>query len=496
MIPILYEKDETAFVSNGLGRLRDCISCVVTEERNGIYECDFEYPITGRNFELIQCGRIIACEHDESGDIQPFDIVSYTKPIDGVVTFHAVHISYRMRGMVATGSSVQTLSGAFTALEAAQPENPFSYWSDITPGTGYVSAFDGTPKAVRSYLGGVEGSILDTFGGEYEWDRFNVRLWSARGQLRNVTIRYGLNLTDYNEEMDYSDVYTSAVPYWAGGETPVVGDLVSSGATSYSGREITAALDLSDKFESQPTKAQVEAMAETYMGSNQPYLPGRTITVSFVNLMDTDQYDLVAPLERCNLCDSVRVVLPKYGIDTTFKIVKTVYNVLLERYNEIELGRLSTSLAEALGVSPGGGATGGGDVPTEILARLAALEVEYVQEYGTSGSWYYRKYNTGRFEAWLRISTTVTLNTALANATGWYRNASAYTLTVPSAVGSSITVTHADIHPITGLASTMAVVTALSGATVSYYIISPAASASSIASRATTMTAYVQGTWS
>ena len=77
MIPILYEKDETSFTSNGIGRLRDCISCTVIEERNGIFECDFEYPVTGANFDLIQCGRIIAVKHDDKGGIQPFDIVSY-----------------------------------------------------------------------------------------------------------------------------------------------------------------------------------------------------------------------------------------------------------------------------------------------------------------------------------------------------------------------------------------------------------------------------------
>ena len=87
MIPILYEKSEIDFNSNGLGRLRDCIRCEVTEERNGIYECEFEYPINGLHYKDIILGRIIAVEHDESGNVQPFDIYAYSKPINGVVTF-------------------------------------------------------------------------------------------------------------------------------------------------------------------------------------------------------------------------------------------------------------------------------------------------------------------------------------------------------------------------------------------------------------------------
>ena len=112
MIPILFEKTETAFNNNGLGRLRDCISCVVTEERNGIYECDFELPVTSSDYEDVQIGRIIGVTHDDTDDIQPFDIVSYSKPIDGVVTFHAVHISYRQSYMTVTGSNINSLSDA------------------------------------------------------------------------------------------------------------------------------------------------------------------------------------------------------------------------------------------------------------------------------------------------------------------------------------------------------------------------------------------------
>ena len=133
MIPILYEKTEMGFTSNGLGRLRDCISCIVTEERNGIYECDFEYPVDGAHYDLIQIGRIVCVTHEDSDDMQPFDIVSFTKPINGVVTFHAVHISYRQSYMTATGTNINSLADAFTLFSnASPPPNPFNYKTDKT----------------------------------------------------------------------------------------------------------------------------------------------------------------------------------------------------------------------------------------------------------------------------------------------------------------------------------------------------------------------------
>ena len=350
MIPILYDKTETAFTSNGIGRLRDCISCIVTEERNGIYECDFEYPVNGANYDLIQVGRIVGVTHDESGDIQPFDIVSFTKPIDGIVTFHCVHVSYRQSYLSFTATNINSLADAFTALNGATPSNPFTYTTDKSS-TGYCGCMDGTLRTVRQALGGIEGSILDAYGGEYEWDRWQVKLWSARGQYRDFAIRYGVNMLDYNEEYDSSGCYSSCIPYWTDGTTTVVGDKQTSGGVTPSGREQCIPLDVSEKFEDQPTKAQVEAMGLQVMNSANPTIPSQNITVSFVRLQDMGEFADFQNLLQCKLCDTIKVIFPDFNSSGTFKIVKTVWNVLTGRYDEMELGDLSISLSEALGIS-------------------------------------------------------------------------------------------------------------------------------------------------
>ena len=351
MIPILYEKDETAFVSNGLGRLRDCISCLVTEERNGIYELDFEYPINGQHFDEIQIGRIVAVEHDDSGYVQPFDIVGYSKPIDGIVAFHCTHISYRQSYMTVNGTNITSLADAFTRLKNnSTPSNPFTYWTDKTS-AGYVGSFDGVPKSVRSILGGEEGSILDAYGGEYEWDGFMVKLWSARGQYRDFAIRYGVNMMDYLDETDSSECYSSIIPYWTDGTTTVVGDKQTASGLPPSGREACVPMDVSEKFEDQPTRAQVNSMGASILNSGQSWLPSQNITVSFVRLQDTPEYSQFSSLLRCGLCDTIKVIFPDYNSSGTFKIVRTVWDVLSERYEEMELGDLSISLSEALGIS-------------------------------------------------------------------------------------------------------------------------------------------------
>ena len=349
MIPILYDKTETAYISNGLCRLRDCISCKVTEERNGVYECDFTYPVNGANFEQIVPGRTIGVTHDETGDVQPFDIVAYTKPINGIVTFHCVHYSYRLKEVVFnTSVAVNSLADAFTLLGTAAPA--FSFSADFTA-TGYASAFGMIPRTVRQVLGGMDGSVLDTYGGEFRWNKNSVELLKARGQMRDFTVRYGVNLVDFNDEADFEATFSSCVPYWVNGDEIVLGDMVNSGMDTYNGRNIIVPLDLTDKFEDKPTKAQLESAAASYMNANKTTLPKQTIKVDFIRLQDSPEYEQYKGLLNCGLCDSINVVFPAYNMSGIFKIVRTVWDVLEGRYTEMELGDLSTTLSEALGIT-------------------------------------------------------------------------------------------------------------------------------------------------
>lgn len=390
MIPILYDTNETNFNSNGLGRLRDAIEVKVTEERNGVYEADFQYPVTGANFDRIKVGRIIGVTHNESEDIQPFDIVSYTKPINGIVTFHCTHISYRQSYMTVTGSNINSLADAFTLLGNAEPTNPFTYQTDKTS-SAYMSGADGKPKSVRSLLGGTEGSILDTYGGEYEWDKFKVILHSSRGETRPFSIRYGVNMLEYNEDFDTQGAYSSCIPFWTDGTNTVVGDRQFATGVTITNRGECVPLDVSDKFESQPTKAEVEAMGVSVMNSRNAYNPTQTIHVEFARLQDVPDYENFRRLYECNLCDTINVVFPDYKSTGQFKIVKTVWDVLRDRYESMELGDLSITLAEALGVSNYSGSA----APT--------TEVDKVVETGAN----YRLWDSGIAECWINTTQNV-----------------------------------------------------------------------------------------
>ena len=189
MIPILYEEGTTTFTNNGIGRLTDCISCLVYEERNGIFEVEFEYGITGKYYSEIREGRIITVSHDEQKDKQPFIIYGRSAEISGIVKFYAHHISYLLSNIIVEPFTAVSVADAFnTFIHYNMNTNPFTFWTDnVTGGTMNIEI----PSTIRSVMGGSQGSILDVFGGEYKFDNFLVRNYASRGNDPGVTIRYG-----------------------------------------------------------------------------------------------------------------------------------------------------------------------------------------------------------------------------------------------------------------------------------------------------------------
>ena len=344
MIPILYESTETQFTSNGLGRLVDTISAVVTEERNGVYELEFEYPISGEKYELIKEGRIVAVTHDETGDVQPFILYKRTATIDGKVKFNAHHMSYRLSNIVVKPF---TASGIVDAMAQIVPNsmnpNPFVFWTDKV----VTSQFENeTPRSVRSLLGGERGSLLDVFGkGEYEFDKWTVKLHLNRGQDSGVTIRYGKNLSDITQEIDASGYYNAVAPYWKGeDETVTLPDLVVLEDVD----EIRAVpLDLTNEFENAPTQAELRDMARTRLENSSGINISENIKADFVQLWQTEEYKDYAPLQRVRLCDTVTIIYEPLGVySIQKKVIRVKWNVLLDRYDEIELGDSQVTLAD------------------------------------------------------------------------------------------------------------------------------------------------------
>lgn len=344
----LYEQNEKNFTTAGLCTLPDATSCVVTEERNGAYELEMQYPINGIAYSSITARRIIFCRPNPYEREQPFRIYKISKPINGIVTVYAQHISYDLKGIPLspfTAENILTALQGFTTY--AVGDQPFTFTTDKTTTANFSVT---VPSSARSMLGGTDGSLLDVYGGEYVFDRYIVALKAARGEDHGVEIRYGKNLTDVTQEENISKVATGVYPYWKSmtDDTLVMlpeKTLAAPGTYTFSH---VVPLDLSTEWDEAPTEAQLRARAQKYMEDNAIGVPEVSLSVSFQPLADTVEYKDLAPLEEVRLCDTVTVLYPELGVSATAKVIRCVYNVLLGRYDKIDIGDARTTLADTI----------------------------------------------------------------------------------------------------------------------------------------------------
>lgn len=340
MIPILYSPTTTSFTTGGIGKLIDAGSCVVTEERNGSYELEMTYPITGHLYDEIKQRSIIFAKPSPAQSEQPFRVYRITKPLNKVVTIYAAHISYDLSGIPVKNFTSQSVQAALTALTTSSViSNPFTFWSDKT-NSGVMEIE--TPMPCRTIL----SNILDAYGGEYEFDKYTVKLHSLRGFDNGVSIKYGKNLTDLEQDENCSNVYTGVLPYWTGNDTTVSGSVVNAPGT-YDFTRILP-VDFTSDFEEQPSTTQLDNAATNYISANNIGIPEVNLTVSFVHLNQTEEYKNLGIFERVELGDTIKVEFAAMGVSSTARCVKTVYNTLLERYDNVELGEVKKGLADTI----------------------------------------------------------------------------------------------------------------------------------------------------
>ena len=350
MIPILYDAAETAYTTQGLGRLPDAISCVVEEERNGAYTLTMRYPVTGLHFEEIALNRQIMAVPAYGKDPEPFRVVRITRPLDGVVTVEANHISYDLTGRPVKAYSAAGAAAAIAGINTnAVTPTGFEFDTDLTSAARYAIA---TPRSARAILGGADGSLIDTYGGELVFNNFRVSLLTSAGQDNGVTIRYGKNLTELASDADNSASGNGIYPFWYRENDGLVVPAAPSVIDWGHGYNCYKTVDLTDKFQNKPTVAQLSAMANTMLTALAA--TEETIEVSFVSLAKAGGYDVIASLESVGLCDTVGVIYTLYGpdgevkmsVNVKTKVVKTVYDALGERYDSIVLGTLKKTIAD------------------------------------------------------------------------------------------------------------------------------------------------------
>lgn len=348
MVPRLYPDGTTVFSNEGLGALSDCISAVTTTAINGVPELVINYPINGVHANEIDKRCVIIADRDQHQGLQPYIVHSVDKSTLGRIEIHAVHLAMDLLdGVALKPYDATSLSDALTKIATYKTDNlAVTFSSDFTSNKPFKHA---VPSSVKQAMGGMDGSIIDTYGGEWDLVDLTATLRSRMGADNGVVIRYGKNLQRLKMETDWSSVYTGIYPFWTniddGSVTQMTTPVYSLGTFSFTR---TLMLDVSGEFMNQPSEADLLTFAQNYAASHTLTSPKVTWDVVMQDLRNAPEYKSLALLEQVALGDTVSIYYPDFGITASARIVSEEYDVLRGKYNRLTIGSVRSSLAKAI----------------------------------------------------------------------------------------------------------------------------------------------------
>ena len=372
MIPVLYPSTAITYTSNGIGRLVEAVSCIVTEDLNGIFELEMEYPVNGKYFSQMQSGGIIGVIYN--GKMQPFDINKLTIDTTGIATINASHISNRLAfDWVVGQQTARTLSQIISNMNGSGQwpyTQNFTFATDVSSSaTMYVELYENAKSLLAR--------CAATFGGEIEYDVFTVTLKTRRGTDTGLKVAYGKNASELERETDWSGAWNAIIPYWYEGEG-------GAGYWPYSTLDafqtvtqtpvIPKRVNFKDIFPNKPTQQQLYNAGVNYLNAYTPWIPKDTVESAVLEVSDND------PMRDVRIGDTLTVIFTQAGTAIeNARVVSVEYNVLLERNNTITVGSEQENFVAVTGLddepqrflTPGDIATES-DTPTASDGTLVA----------------------------------------------------------------------------------------------------------------------------
>lgn len=356
--------------------LDEAITCVAREVRNGEFVLEMTYPADGKYAEYLVPGVLIYAPYDSTREVQPFELYRRDFSLSGLPQYYAQHVSYGMNYAFFTDNI--TGSGNHTIYHALQngacsPQfgNPLlgntdtyihgipirQYGGYIEPSGSIAFKYDGTQnlRPMRDVLVGPEDSVLALCGGEVQWNYCRFWLKNARGSEKGVYVWYGGNLTEANQQLDSSGCAGRVWPYWNDGtewhragtsyDWTTVNSAIDPGFLSYRAEP----LDVTGLLSYPATDNEIRAFLLQYSETHNPWLPFNSLDIDLS--LGSDHIGAPVPpdmIQSVNLCDIVKVAIPKFNFIGKAKVVTTEYNVLMDRYDRLVLGNIRPSLAQTI----------------------------------------------------------------------------------------------------------------------------------------------------
>lgn len=349
----------------------DALTCKVHEVRNGSFDLELTYPMTGLNADRLATNCIISAQPRPNADREPFRVYECERNLQGIITCRAHHIAYDLDGKIALGMTAEGITRSLSSMNTWCG----SYFTIINDGiTDELEQFNiVTPESVWNAIGG-KNSLLSHFGGElsYHWDdttkKCKVTLHSARGTAKDTIIRYGVNIVSMNRKQSVGDMYSTVIGVWSDGASAANNAWSNSYSTGVTDVDRWLLLDYSKQFDAKPSTALLNELVSDYI-AHHDFTMQSDLNVEYIPLETTTDYaptpvaivgeavvgtDVVgddngnATSDALELCDTAYVDASLVGVTAQAKCVETVYDVLLGKYSKVTIGTLAGTIIDTI----------------------------------------------------------------------------------------------------------------------------------------------------
>ncbi|TQA43066.1 peptidoglycan DD-metalloendopeptidase family protein [Enterococcus faecalis] len=350
MIPVIFKPGEKDFTTNGLGRLIDATRCEITEEANGKYELEMDYPAISRFSDYFENGYQIKAKPNDLEEYHIFEIKqTFKDTFTNSIVIYAQSRTYKLGNRQVRLVTVDNRNGAeaMRLIEQNMDEPcDIKLYSDIN--TASSAVFEA--RNVLNCIAGEQGSLLQYWGGEIKREPFKLSLLRRRGRDNVGTVRYGKDLKGLTIKFDWQSIVTKVLPFAElqsgadGTSQRIYGEAVKSEYINkypdVYAQYVQFTEDQGVKDLSSLNKVAGKYFTTLYPGSDKPKV---SIELEIEKLTDSEEAKEFAKMRNYNLFDTFTVYHKFYDIDIQTKVTGIVYDALAEKTIKITAGDIQVA---------------------------------------------------------------------------------------------------------------------------------------------------------
>ncbi|EGO8446824.1 hypothetical protein CUN05_10540 [Enterococcus faecalis] len=350
MIPVIFKPGEKDFTTNGLGRLIDATRCEITEEANGKYELEMDYPAISRFSDYFENGYQIKAKPNDLEEYHIFEIKqTFKDTFTNSIVIYAQSRTYKLGNRQVRLATVDNRNGAeaMRLIEQNMDEPcDIKLYSDIN--TASSTVFEA--RNVLNCIAGEQGSLLQYWGGEIKREPFKLSLLRRRGRDNVGTVRYGKDLKGLTIKFDWQSIVTKVLPFAElqsgadGTSQRIYGDAIKSEYINkypdVYAQYVQFTEDQGVKDLSSLNKVAGKYFTTLYPGSDKPKV---SIELEIEKLTDSEEAKEFAKMRNYNLFDTFTVYHKFYDINIQTKVTGIVYDALAEKTIKITAGDIQVA---------------------------------------------------------------------------------------------------------------------------------------------------------